>query len=190
MGKAATADLFGGGEVQALPMSDDQRALIAKIAELQEAMTRTLGIAKDVFEMGSRIALSCGALTEKEKKPHAIKIALTYFDDAHKRKFDGEAATINGGQDSAIMKRLLSQHGPERVNELIDQFFDDDDEWLRRTGYTVGNFSKRIPGLIATSKSPARALGLTQRTAMNGQHARTATDMIKRAYSNGNGAHR
>lgn len=183
------ADLFGG-EIQPLVMTDEQRAFVAKVNELQDSIARTMGIAKEVADMGSRVVLSMNAATDREKKPHAVKSLLTYFDDAHKRKFDGEAATFIGSQDAPNMKRLISQHGEDKLRELIDEFFAiDGDDWLTRTGYTVGNFMKRIPGLIATSKTPVRALGNTPRTAMNGRHSQAAASMIRQAYGGGHTGH-
>jgi hypothetical protein len=180
----ATPELF---ETQPA-VSSDQQTLIVKISELQEAMQRTNEIGRQVMELASRVVLTSN-LPEPQKKPHVIKIALTHFDNSHRKRFTdpdtGEPipAKIEGGKDSSLMKKAIETYGLERVEQLIDQFFDLDDEWLaRKTGYTVAAFSNRIPMLIASHSTPVKAHGLTRNTANNDRNMRVAADLIRNQY--------
>lgn len=148
------------------------RALIDEVAAFR---TRLLDVETAVVPMAG---------TPKEKKSHPIKICLSHFDDAHKSKFN-EPAKIDGGKDSSIMKRLIHTYGEARVLSLVDEFFAlDGDDWLTRAGYTVGTFSSRVAGLIASAAAPVRTVGLTPRTRDNARNGAIASQMIKQAYGN------
>jgi len=121
--------------------------------------------------------------TATERKAHPIKELLTAFDLKHVEKFKAPA-NIQGGKDSQIMKRLLTTYGRERVLELIDLFFDCDDTFVHKAGFTVGVFQSKIASLIAQTAAP-RVAGMTAKTESNRANAATASAMIKRAYDDG-----
>lgn len=124
----------------------------------------------------------------KEKKPHAIKAILTHFDLIHQSKIKDPdtgapvKAKIDGAKDSQIIKRLIGTYGEKKLMALIEQFFADDDPFIVRAGYTVGVFSMRVAGLVASESIPARALGVTRNTRENGRNAQAASSMIRQAY--------
>lgn len=118
-------------------------------------------------------------------KHHPITSVLKYFDVRHRSKF-GDPAKIDGGKDSAIIKRLLVTYDEGRICELIELFFECEDEFLtQRTGFTIGAFSSRVAGLISSSRLPTRSNGVTRNTESNGRQATAAVGMIKHAYGNG-----
>lgn len=175
------SDLFG----EVATATPDQKLLIDKINELQNAMGQTMEIARQVMELGSRVVLASNA-PEPQKKPHTIKIVLTRFDDAHRKRFADPTtgapipAKIEGGKDATTMKRLLDTYGQEKVEQMIDQFFSLDDEWLsQKTGYTVAAFSQRVPALIAQYGQAPKAYGLTRNTANNQRNLSVARNMIQ-----------
>ena len=180
----ATADLFNVPQ-----LSSDQQTLVSKINELQDAIGHVRELGAAVVELASRVILASN-VPEPQKKPHAIKIALTYFDTAHKKRFidqqTGEPipAKIDGGKDATLMKRLLDTYGAERVESLIDQFFALDDDWLnQKTGYTVAAFSNRVPALISTASTPPKVAGLTRNTSNNARNLAVAGQMIRNSYN-------
>lgn len=191
----AATNLFGETDTPATATPGE--TLLAH-AERIDAMARELiievGKFREKLDRSSVAAVEgiteAELATRGEKKAHPIKAVMTYFDAAHQKKFEGNVATFNGVRDSGIVKRLIGQHGEEKLRAMIDEFFAIEDDWLARTGYTIPNFSTRIPGLIASRTIQTRPMGVTPRTAANGQHAKAGASMIKQAYGNGNGAHR
>lgn len=178
----ATTDLFGEPE---------QLEPLTEFAERIDAMARALQIEVGKFrtrlEHETRAAIQAKAVTRtatdadiKSAKHHPVKAVMTHFDLKHQAKFNGDAATFTTPQDPTLIKRLIDAHGEERVRDLIDDFFALDDEWLARTGYTIGNFQKRVPGLISSSRTQVRAMGVTPRTANNQRYASSAADRIRR----------
>jgi hypothetical protein len=125
------------------------------------------------------------APTDQPKpKPHPIKTCLTYFDNAHLQKFK-LPAKIDGGKDSAIMKRLIDRYGEPQVCEFIDRFFESDDEFItQKTGFTVGAFSSRVAALVSSSAIAPRTMGLSKNTRDNDRNAQVGANMIQRAYGN------
>jgi hypothetical protein len=175
-------------EFTAPVITEEQREYIQLVEEFQAQMSIAMGLAMQVQERGARIVLSLQA-PEKEKKPHAIKALLTYFDVKHQERIrdpeSGEPvrAKIDGGKDSMLMKRLIGTYGEDKLKPLIDRFFALDDEWItQRTGYTVAAFSSRVASLLSSASVPARAIGVTNNTRDNGRRAVQAEEMIQRAY--------
>lgn len=166
-------------------MFDEPGESLLAQAERIDVMARSL--IDEVGKFRERLLATSTAIlpvigSKLEKKAHPIKACLSYFDTEHQRKFNAPA-TINGGKDSAIMKRLIETHGEDRVRGFIDEFFAIDDEWVRKCGYTVGVFAARVPGLISqATPAPMKATGVTPKTKDNGRYAHEASDMIKTAY--------
>lgn len=157
-------------------MHVEARALSERATKLFEAV-RVLAAAQGVEPLPTPMQVV---------KHHPISSILRYFDSRHRSKL-GDPAKIDGGKDSAIIKRLLQTYDEARICELIELFFDCEDEFLtQRTGYTVGAFSSRVAGLISSSHLPTKATGVTKNTANNGRQATAAAGMIRQAYG-GNG---
>jgi hypothetical protein len=153
------------------------KSLIAEVGKFRERLLSTSSAVLPI------------AGTPQEKKSHPIKICLTYFDIQHRNKFKDPdtgapiAATIHGAKDAPIMKRLIDTHGEDRVRGFIDQFFQIDDDWTRKTGYTVGVFSARVPGLISSAAPMVCSTGgVTAKTQHNGRYANQAAGMIEKAF--------
>jgi len=79
--------------------------------------------------------------------PSPVKIAIDYYHQKFRAKF-GEKPVIDGGKDGALMKKLVETFGETRLKELIDVFFEIDDEFIRNSGYTIGVFKSQINKLI------------------------------------------
>jgi hypothetical protein len=183
----SAANLFG--ETQEKPDLTEGETLLGH-AERIDSMARELIIEVQKFREKldrSSVAAVEGITvkelaTKEERKHHPIKAVMTYFDAAHQRKFDGNVATFSNPRDPGIVKRLIGQHGEEKLRALIDDFFAIEDDWLAKTGYTIPNFSTRIPGMIASARIQPRAMGVTPRTANNQQYASRAADTIRRTF--------
>lgn len=84
---------------------------------------------------------------EKAPPDPRIKVAMDYYYEKFKTKF-GQPPVINGAKDGSILKGLLSDLELDRVKELLDDFFESDDEFIQGSGYTLGVFSVSANKLI------------------------------------------
>src|SRR5690606_4193307 len=81
---------------------------------------------------------------------------LAYFGDKFEAKF-GAKPHLSFGKDGALAKKLVNQYGEDRVRDLIDRFFELDDDWVQTEGgYTVGVFVSQINKLLSV-RPKARA---------------------------------
>lgn len=181
----ASAELFGD-EHPAPEMSAEQRDLVALMGELRESMAATMALAARVEEKAAAVIL---AVVPQKPKRNIPKELLTYFDTKHQEKIkdpatgEGIKAKIDGSKDAPLIMRLYKTYGEERLKNLIDRFFEQDDDFLReRTGYTVGALSSRVAALVSSSSLPVRRMGVTRNTEHNARNSAVAEDMIRQAY--------
>jgi hypothetical protein len=152
---------------------------------LSAAATEIAERSRRLLEKMRSLAGTAGDVAAPAPKPHPIKACLTHFDRLHFKKFN-EAAKIDGGKDSAIMKRLLATYSEDKLLALMEQFFQSDDEFVtQRTGFTIGAFSSRIPALISSTAIAPRTSGVTNNTRQNGAQSRAAVEMIRNQYGHG-----
>jgi hypothetical protein len=76
----------------------------------------------------------------------------------------GQKPEFDRGKDAKTAKDLIDRHGAELVLACIDEFFRSRDEWIRKSGYTVGAFKACFNKLLlavqrrAPGRSPPRGL--------------------------------
>jgi len=89
----------------------------------------------------------------KESKPDsAIRDFIDFWHVEYLRRFD-EKYNFSGNRDGATVKRLLGIYNLDRLKDLALQFFNSQDDWIKRQGgYTIGVFSTQINKIISTSK--------------------------------------
>ncbi|MGE5594152.1 MAG: DUF4373 domain-containing protein [Betaproteobacteria bacterium] len=98
---------------------------------------------------GTRKSVLVGGGTRQGAAPNPdVKTFIDYYHDRFLSQF-GEKPVIDGGKDGAIVKRLLSTYGLEKLKGLLDDFFAGDDPWIRKRGYTLGVFKSQINSLIS-----------------------------------------
>jgi hypothetical protein len=185
------------GAAVTIGMFDEPKTLADCKRVAEKILFNAHALATAAEELASVVAAleaSCDAKPfpdEPKPKPHPIKACLTYFDNKHRQRLDGAPAKIDGAKDATIIKRLIDTYGEDRVCTLIEQFFETDDEFTtQKTGFTVGAFSSRVPGLISSTAIARRTMGVTRNTEGNARSAVEAASMIRNSYGNGNGAHR
>ena len=89
----------------------------------------------DVFKTTSK--------KKKRKKPDTDHAKfIDYFCDKHKEKFGVEYQFI-GGKDGNLVKSLLKAYKKDILYKMVDLFFEDDDKFLIKAGYTIGTFKIR-----------------------------------------------
>jgi ribosomal protein S17E len=72
---------------------------------------------------------------------------LKYFGKKHLEKL-GEKYTSSFQKDHTLLQRLLENHSEKKLEEMIDRFFRDDNDFVRQAGYTVGVFSSQVPKML------------------------------------------
>lgn len=170
------------------PVNPDQRAFLDQLGRVEDIARTFLTESTKLREMGSKITLRLDpdADLKPAKKVHVQKALLTTFDLLHQQKFkdphtgDPIPAHIDGAKDAAIITRLLKQYTPDKLEEMMPQFFDLDDDFTQRAGYTVGVFSTKLAGLIARNCSPIRTQGLSSHTVENRRQSEIAVGLIHR----------
>lgn len=65
-----------------------------------------------------------------------------------------EKPSINFGKDGAITKKLLAQYGEEKLRGLLQDFFKSGDNFIVKSGHTIGVFSSVINKLIVARSDP------------------------------------
>lgn len=78
-----------------------------------------------------------------------VKQCMAYWCATHKEVVQSPYMT-SWGKDQAIMKQVLDTYGMDKTIAMIHQFFVDmkQDEFLKKTGASVGIFKTQIPKLI------------------------------------------
>lgn len=85
---------------------------------------------------------------------HAIKALLSHYDEAFQRKFGYRYPDFTA-KDAALAKRLLALYSLEQLIAWVDAFFDLDDEWIAKSGYTFVVFKSQLGKVIASKAKPA-----------------------------------
>ena len=78
---------------------------------------------------------------------------IQYFKDKHIERI-GHPYDVQWGKDNKIMNGLCQIYGFKKLTLMIDQFFEDffKDEFLQRTGATIGIFKTQVPKLLLKIK--------------------------------------
>jgi hypothetical protein len=91
-----------------------------------------------------------------------IKRLIDYYHDRFVDKF-GEKPVIDGGKDGAIIKKLLGTYSEEKIRELIDAFFESDDPFITRSGYTIGCLKTQVNKLLVQTKKRPQETKIQQK---------------------------
>lgn len=81
----------------------------------------------------------------------AHKEVIQYFCDKHLEKTDIKYL-FDGGKDGKTMQALLKVYDVEFMKSLIDWFFSTGDEFINRTGYSIGKLKISVDKYIAQIK--------------------------------------
>jgi len=70
---------------------------------------------------------------------------------------EGKKYPCNFGKEGKLVKDLLKVYEYDDLKKLAEAFFKSDDDFIRKSGYTIGVFRSMIPKLIAGNKSLTKA---------------------------------
>lgn len=79
----------------------------------------------------------------QKRDPH-VKEFIDFYFQAFQEKFLGQKPVIDGGKDGKIIKGLLKIVSLEELKDLLLKFFDSDDPFVLKSGYTVGAFKSQV----------------------------------------------
>ena len=82
---------------------------------------------------------------------------LRYYSEQFEQAFK-EKPNVNYAKDGAISKKLLAQYGEEKLQGLLLEFFSSQDDFILKTGYTIGVFSSVLNKLLTSKRSRKRTL--------------------------------
>jgi hypothetical protein len=89
--------------------------------------------------------------TLRDSPNPAVAEFLKFFGTKFQEKF-GQTYTANFGKDGNLIKGLLKIHSPERLKELAERFFNSKDEFIQRSGFTIGVFNSQANKLVAEGR--------------------------------------
>jgi hypothetical protein len=117
--------------------------------------------------------------------PQPTRELLAHFDWLHVH-YMGERAVIRGGKDAKLLASLSASHGPARVMELMDLFFEvgRDDDFIASAGFSVGVFVSQCAKLIARQRlGHVAPKGQPSKVARSFDAVDAAFDAIERQYA-------
>jgi hypothetical protein len=68
---------------------------------------------------------------------------LSFFGNLYRDKF-GTEYICSFAKDTVLAKQILTSIPPEEIGKRLQRFFEDDDDFLRKSGHTVGVFRSRV----------------------------------------------
>lgn len=72
-----------------------------------------------------------------------LKSLIDHHFQNYQRKF-GKKYVVSGKKDADLLKKLLNNLSEEEIKKLNDVFFESDDEFVQKSGYTIGVFYSQI----------------------------------------------
>jgi hypothetical protein len=91
-----------------------------------------------------------------ESNPSVRSFLLAYRERFKARTAHGEPPVIDWGKDGRMVKQLLRSYSYERLITMLDEFFVIDDDWTRRTGYSLSAFKHSIGSLLIRERTEMR----------------------------------
>lgn len=167
-----------GDQLRELPITGDRKDTTGSgptAAEPQQPITGDLNYRSRVIgpidrKNHTHLTKDGSALLLTEPTADARNPIAVVF-DAHEdgfRKLTRNAEHPNGqqpthtGKDRGIVKHLLKTHTVDQLVEWLGMFFDSDDAFIERSGYTLGVFASQIDRLIVarTKRTKAARVGV------------------------------
>ena len=87
-----------------------------------------------------------GKKGDSEKANPEIKKFLDWYYTHYKQKF--KLPYLITSKDAGITKRLLGTYGYEKLIAMAEKFFESEDPFVRRAGYTIGVLSSQVNSLV------------------------------------------
>ena len=85
-----------------------------------------------------------------------LKDLINAFKSLFNKQFN-EELNINYAKDTVLLKRLLKTYGKQKTIILMERFFEIEDDFIERSGYTIGVFYSVVNRLLTYQKSRKKA---------------------------------
>jgi len=94
---------------------------------------------------------------------HPIREFLGFYQERFEARFGGKP-NLQGGKDAKLVQGLLRRYGEEVLRRYLVAFLASDDEFIQRSGYTLGVFSVCLNKVIVQGGNgqPPRLMPRTQ----------------------------
>lgn len=107
-------------------------------------------------------SFSVNSSLSEEEKPHPIKDLLAFHEQCFVAKTRGERPARYTAADAKHAKDLIERHGAEKARAIVRQAFVSTDEFLAKSGRSMGiivssSVQNRLIAELAARKSPAVA---------------------------------
>ena len=86
--------------------------------------------------------------TAQQRNPQVKRFLCDYRERFQRRSARGEYPPIAWGRDGKIVRELLKLYSYERLSDLLEQFFGNQDAWLKKRGYSLAAFRDALPSLL------------------------------------------
>lgn len=130
--KPSVIPSFNGALTVKYPLDNDQR-LRLRIETETEKGEKSIGGKKK--------------LLPQNEAGKDVKNALSHFGIRFKEK-NGETYFCTFKKDTPLIKNVIKLYGIEKTNSLIDKFFLSEDEFIKKSGHTIGIFVTQINKLL------------------------------------------
>lgn len=116
---------------------------------------------REFSELQSRKGRLGGRPTKKPKVSDPtvvkdLKDLISSFKILFKNRFE-EELNINYAKDMVLVKRLYKSYGLDKTKTLMERFFEIDDPFIERSGYSIGVFYSVVNRLLTSQKSRRKA---------------------------------
>ena len=85
--------------------------------------------------------------SDEKPSPSGVQQSLDFY-HKHFLKTFGVKPMINGGKDGALLKKIINHYDLDTTLELLKQFIDSDEKFIKSTGRTIGVFYTVINKLL------------------------------------------
>lgn len=92
---------------------------------------------------------------------HPIREFLGFYQERFEARFGGKP-NVQGGKDAKLVQGLLRRYGGEVLRRYLLAFLESDDEFIQRSGYTLGVFSVCLNKVIVQGGNGPRLMPRTQ----------------------------
>ena len=87
--------------------------------------------------------------TACDERASPTRFLLSEYRRLYEAKY-GKKPVQNWGKDGTIAKRIMSQPAVtvENITQFLERFFQEEDDFIKKVGHTLGVFEKRLPGYL------------------------------------------
>jgi len=123
-----------------LSLNTNAKLTISEELPVSENLSRNSTSKWKVFKKGE---------TACDERASPTRFLLSEYRRLYEAKY-GKKPVQNWGKDGTIAKRIMSQPAVtvENITQFLERFFQEEDDFIKKVGHTLGVFEKRLPGYL------------------------------------------